>query len=116
MSLLKLIDQDDQSEYKRRVQMNKPRLKKIYKVARELEELVVEMESKTEELQDLLYEEEDYHDNMPENLQYSYQGERSEEAVDVMTDAVSNLEKITETITKSISEIDDVVGDLESLY
>jgi archaellum component FlaC len=53
---------------------------------------------------------------MPENLQYSYQGERSEEAIDIMTDAVDNLGKITETITKSISEIDDVVGDLESLY
>ena len=96
--------------------MNKPRLKKINKVAREIEELTAELESKTDDLQELLYEEEDYHDNMPENLQYSYQGERSEEAIDIMTDAVDNLGKITETITKSIGEIDDIVSDLESLY
>lgn len=96
--------------------MNKPRLKKINKVAREIEELAAELESKTDDLQELLYEEEDYHDNMPENLQYSYQGERSEEAIDIMTDAVDNLGKITETITKLIGEIDDIVSDLESLY
>lgn len=95
--------------------MNKARLKKIKKVAEEIEKIAGELSVANDELRDLLYEEEDYHDNMPENLQYSYQGERSEEAIDIMNDATEKLDEILQRIEQAADEIFDVVINIEDI-
>ena len=51
-----------------------------------------------DELEAVCEEEQDYFDNMPENLQGSIRGTESEEAIDAMNDAVSALEDVISTI------------------
>lgn len=44
-------------------------------------------------LEDILDEEQDYYDNIPENLQTSQRAEDSEDAISNLEDAISNLEE-----------------------
>ena len=39
-------------------------------------------------------------DNMPENLQYSMRGEESQEAIDCMSEAISNLEEAIDQLNE----------------
>ena len=64
--------------------MNKPRRKALEKIAETLNELYEELES-------LRDEEQDYMDNMPENLQGSERYEAAENAVGYMDDALDRL-------------------------
>lgn len=67
--------------------MNKERRKNIQGIADQLEELKGNLELLQEE-------EEEYRDNIPENLQGSVRYEKAEEACDALSDAVSNLEDV----------------------
>lgn len=67
--------------------MNAARRKALRKIASDLEELKAQLE-------DLQAEEEEYLDNMPENLWGSSRYETAAEAIDNMTDAVSGLEDV----------------------
>lgn len=76
--------------------MNKIRRKNLEEIASRIAEL-------KEELEVLQSEEEDYRDNMPENLQGSERYERADaacdslsEAVDYLDSAISNIEEATE--------------------
>lgn len=76
--------------------MNKQRRKEIQIISNDLIPLMTSIE-------DLLVEEQDYFDNMPENLQSSEKAEISEnaisyleEALDNIRDCVDNLESILE--------------------
>ena len=92
--------------------MNKKRRKRIsdviYKiefVKRHRDSLSTGLEEIKNELEDILYEEEDYFDNMPENLQGSIRGEAAEEAIDYLTEAIDSLEvAIGETEDENINE------------
>ena len=64
--------------------MNKKRRKRIRDIIAQLE-MDKDM---TSELEDVLWEEEEAFDNMPENLQYGMRGEESQEAIDVMQDSI----------------------------
>ena len=65
--------------------MNKQRRKELNGIIEKLEDL----KSYVEELRD---EEQDYFDNMPENLQGSEKGEMAENAISEMDDAISSIE------------------------
>ena len=67
--------------------MNKLRRQRIRDVRREIE-------SCKESLQKILDEEQDYFDNMPENLQGSMRGSDSEDAIDTMETCIEDLENI----------------------
>lgn len=67
--------------------MNKARRKSIQDVAGQLDTL----KSTLEEIQS---EEEEYRDNIPENLQGSARYEAADEACDTLGEAVDNLEDI----------------------
>lgn len=67
--------------------MNKQRRQKIRDVRKEIENC-------KENLQKILDEEQDYFDNMPENLQGSMRGSDSEDAIDIMESCIENLENI----------------------
>lgn len=67
--------------------MNKQRRQKIRDVRKEIENC-------KENLQKILYEEQDYFDNMPENLQGSMRGSDSEDAIDTMENCIEDLENI----------------------
>lgn len=66
--------------------MNKQRRNEISKIVSELEIL-------KSRLSDVLSEEQDAFDNMPENLQYSMRGEESQEAIDNIEEALSDIEE-----------------------
>lgn len=55
-----------------------------------------------DECEDLQAEEEDYRDNMPENLQGSEKYEKADEACDNLSEAVDNLEEVISSIEAAI--------------
>lgn len=67
--------------------MNKVRRKNIQDVVGQLEDL-------KSALEDVLHEEEEYRDNIPENLQGSERYEKADEACDTLSGAVDGLEDI----------------------
>lgn len=67
--------------------MNKLRRTTLHKIIAQLEEL-------KEALSDLQDDEEDYRDNIPENLQGSSKYEKSDEAVSNIEDAIGDLEDV----------------------
>jgi len=75
--------------------MNNTRRRQIRKVAEQIK-------SQIEELQTLQEEEEQYFDNMPENLQYSERGEKAEQ------DAYE-LQNIIDEIQSQLEELETVI-------
>lgn len=64
--------------------MNKVRRAKLSKIADQLEALVAELEAIQEE-------EEEYRDNIPENLQGGERYEAAENAIDQICEAIENI-------------------------
>ena len=73
--------------------MNKKRRQKIRDIRKEIENC-------KENLQKILDEEQDYFDNMPENLQGSVRGSDSEDAIDTMESCIDDLENIIKELTE----------------
>lgn len=71
--------------------MNKARRKTLAEIADQLEALKGELES-------ALSEEEEYRDNIPENLQGGERYERADEACGNLAEAVSQLEDVISSI------------------
>ena len=70
-------------------------------------------QSKIEELvQQILDEEEEAFDNMPESLQESERGETSQNAQDCLSDAIDALGEASDSVDTS-EEIDDIIDPLE---
>lgn len=65
--------------------MNNERRKKINNV-------IVNLVNIKSLLEDILFDEEDSFDNMPDGLKYSERGENSQDAIDLMNESVENLE------------------------
>lgn len=74
--------------------MNKPRRKELQAIY----DLISEAKERLEAVRD---EEEEYKDNMPENLQCSEKYERAEEIVDNLDEAIDELDTILETIEEA---------------
>lgn len=66
--------------------MNKARRQQLSKWLADIEEIKSELEN-------ICSDEQDYFDNMPENLQGSQRGMDAEEAIDQMNEAVSSIEE-----------------------
>ena len=77
----------------RKTEMNKQRRQRIRDVRKEIETC-------KENLQKILDEEQDYYDNMPENLQCSMRGSGSEDAIDIMESCIEDLENIIKELTE----------------
>ena len=65
--------------------MNKQRRKELNDIIETLNNVIADIEA-------LRDEEQDYYDNMPENLQGSEKGEMAERAISEMDDAISSIE------------------------
>lgn len=88
--------------------MNKVRRKRITSVIGTLENITGYdlIETAKDEIEDILWEEEDAYENMPENLQYSMRGEESSDAIDSLQEAVDALEDAIELL-EEINNMDD---------
>ena len=71
--------------------MNKERRNKIQQV-------IDNINSVREKLQEVLDDEQFAFDSMPENLQYSMRGEESQEAIDYMNEVIEYLDNAIETL------------------
>ncbi len=75
--------------------MNRVRRKNRQSIIDQLEELKGSLE-------DLHAEEEEYRDNIPENMQESERYEKADDACDNLSDAVDNLEEVISSIEAAI--------------
>jgi len=74
--------------------MNKARRKQIEKIIEQLEVL-------REGIETVMEEEQEYFDNMPENLQGSERGEKSEECIGFLEYADENIQEGIDNLTES---------------
>lgn len=86
--------------------MNKARRKRITTVIRDLGNIrdYSFIESIKDEIENILWEEQDAYDNMPENLQYSMRGEESSDAINSLQEAVDALDEAIDIF----NELDDL--------
>lgn len=75
--------------------MNKVRRKNLQSIADQLEYLKTQIE-------DICSDEEEYRDNIPENMQGSERYEKADTACDNLSDAVDNLEEVIYSIESAI--------------
>ena len=75
--------------------MNKQRRKEIQNAIKLLDGV-------KEQLENILSDESDYFDNMPENLQGSSRGEESENAIDIMEGVIDELDNCISNLTEII--------------
>ena len=75
--------------------MNRERRKALRQWNKRAEELKSDLES-------ILWDEQNYYDNIPESLQFSERAEASEEAINQMEDVIDDLSDIIETIDNII--------------
>ena len=102
--------------------MNKSRRKRIAVAIRDLKKTTKHnfidnyIDFIKNEIEDILWEENDAYDNMPENLQYSIRGEESSEAIDNLQEAVDLLEEAIDIINdiNDINDEDDEDNEKES--
>ncbi len=67
-----------------------------------LEDIIEQLDVIHDTLEELRGEEEEYRDNMPENLQSSERYEKADAACDSLYEAISNLEEALGNITAAI--------------
>ena len=71
--------------------MNKERRKELSNLVRNISDL-------HEKLNSILEDEQNYYDNMPENLQCSSRADESEEAIEMMEEALEHLKNANECL------------------
>lgn len=75
--------------------MNKIRRKNLQTIIDRLGDIKADLE-------EITYEEEEYRDNIPENLQSSEKYERADEACDNLNDAADTLNEVIDSITTAM--------------
>lgn len=75
--------------------MNKDRRKR-------LEQCIEALQGVSADIEAIMDEEQEAHDNLPDSLQDSEQGERMQEAIDGMQEAIDNIESC---VTDKIQEV-----------
>lgn len=79
--------------------MNKARRKRINEVASKIESFLTDIKS---EIEDIQADEEYAYDSMPENLQGSMRGMDSEEAIDLLDEAIEKIEDAIDSLNSII--------------
>lgn len=88
--------------------MNNARRKVIASCIKRLEGATTEIEAIVSDLADVVSEEDDARDCMPENLQSSPRYEESEEASEALNDAISSLTEIQDQVQSAIEALENI--------
>lgn len=88
--------------------MNKNRRKELMEWVSKAEVWAAQGEELKNELENICSDEEDYFDNMPENLQGSQRGMDAEEAIDAMNEAIDCMGNAIESAEEAASCIEDI--------
>ena len=78
--------------------MNKQRREKIRQLKTQIDLIKTDLKKVSSELSFILNEEQNTFDNMPEELQSSYRGMCSEDAIDSMEEASDKLDEVIELL------------------
>lgn len=88
--------------------MNKNRRKELMEWVRRAEEWAAQGTELKDELENLCSDEQDYFDNIPENLQGGQRATDSEEAIDKMNEAIDSMDNAIEAAEEAASCVDDI--------
>ena len=88
--------------------MNKNRRKELMEWISKAESWASQGETLKDELENICSEEQDYFDNMPENLQGSMRGMDAEEAIDKMNDAIESMGNAIEAAEEAARCIEEI--------
>lgn len=86
--------------------MNRIRRKSLRTILGQMDELSTVLETVKEALQDVLNEEQEAYDNLPEGLQESYRGQQMQEYIDALEGVVDSLGEL---------DIEDLYGTIEEI-
>lgn len=89
--------------------MNKNRRKELKDWIKKIKEWAGEGEVLRRNIENICSDEEDYFNNMPENLQGSARGVSSEDFIDRMNDAIGSVENAIEAASEAVDCLDGVV-------
>jgi F0F1-type ATP synthase membrane subunit b/b' len=89
--------------------MNAERRKAIKEVQNKIRLVLAEAHLLKEDVTALLEEEQEYFDNIPENLQNSARYENSEEVISCIEDAIVSLEEAENSLEETLEGLNQVV-------
>ena len=88
--------------------MNKNRRKALMEWVKKAEDWAAQGEEIKGELENICSDEQDYFDNMPENLQGSMRGSDAEEAIECMNEAIECMDNAIEAAEEAASCIEEI--------
>ena len=88
--------------------MNKNRRKELMEWVKKADAWITQGEELKNKLERICSDEQDYFDNMPENLQGSMRGMDAEEAIDAMNEAIESMDNAIEAAEEAASCLEDV--------
>lgn len=68
----------------------------------EIKNVIKILENAKDDLGSILFDETDYFENMPENLQGSIRGEESENAIDVLQETIDGIDETIESLNEIV--------------
>ena len=66
---------------------------------KQIQEIIDKLEDTKNLLENVMNDEQEYYDNMPENLQGSIRGMEAEEYIDKFNDAIDSIDEALETLS-----------------
>ena len=87
--------------------MNASRRKQIAKIAKRIQELHELTDGIRADIEGIMDEEQEAFDNLPESIQESERGEKSQSAIDELDDINSNLDLIMDDVENLASQCED---------
>lgn len=89
--------------------MNNTRRNQIRELISKLETINFELDVLRGEIESTKEEEQEYYDNIPENLQNSERAENSEYAIDDLDSAISNIENALEYTNDALNNLESSI-------
>lgn len=87
--------------------MNNARRKSLADIKNKLDELVGLIEEQRDELETLKGEEEEYKENMPENMQDGEKGQAADQAISDLEEAFSAADSAADSLREAMDKIDE---------
>ncbi len=88
--------------------MNKNRRKELMEWVKKAEDWAAQGEELKDVLENICSEEDDYFNNIPENLQSSQRAMDAEEAIDAMNEAIESMGNAIEAAEEAASCVDEI--------
>lgn len=86
--------------------MNNQRRKDIATVGELLPDIPDDIEAAKSKLEEILEEEQEYFDNMPESFQGGDKGDTAQATIDALQEAIDSLDQAAEAVNNAISSIE----------